>query len=59
MIDRDSERAVAGWVRLGDTVVGRKTEEGRCDQCGRTVEVSKDDGRQLCARCFLEGETAS
>ena len=33
MIDKESERAVISWLRLGDRVVGRKPIEGRCDRC--------------------------
>jgi len=59
VIDRESERAVSEWVRLGDRVVGRKSEEGRCDRCGAEGYVSTEGNRRLCARCHLEGERAS
>jgi len=55
LIDRESERAVTGWIRLADQVVGRKPEEGRCDGCGRMGDVSREGEARLCARCLLEG----
>jgi ribosomal protein S27AE len=59
VIDRESERVVSGWVRLGDRVVGRKTEEGRCDRCGSVGQIAQENGRRLCARCHLEGASSS
>jgi ribosomal protein S27AE len=59
LIDRESERAVTGWIRLADKVVGRKPEEGRCDRCGRVGELSREGDRLLCARCVLEGAGGS
>jgi ribosomal protein S27AE len=59
LIDRDSERAVSGWVRLADEVVGRNPEEGRCDRCGRVGAVSRHGERRFCARCILEGAAGS
>jgi len=55
LIDRESERAVTGWVRLADKVVGRKPEEGRCDGCGRTGDISRERDQRLCAGCVLDG----
>ena len=58
MIDRETERAVAAWVRLGDQTTGRPTADGRssCAHCG-SRDFVLDRGREaLCARCFLESE---
>ena len=58
VIDRDTERAVAAWVRLGDQTTGRPTADGRtsCAHCG-SRDFVLDRGREaLCARCFLESE---
>jgi hypothetical protein len=55
MIDKESERAVTGWLRLGDRVAGRKPIDGRCDRCGGAGYLSLIDRERLCARCHLDG----
>jgi hypothetical protein len=57
MIDKESERAVTGWLRLGDRVAGRKPIDGRCDRCGGTGYLSLVDRERLCAQCLLNGGT--
>jgi len=59
MIDKESERAVTGWLRLGDRVTGRKPLEGRCDRCHETGYLSEVGGERICASCCLEGEAAA
>jgi hypothetical protein len=59
MIDKESERAVSGWLRLGDRITGRKPIDGQCDHCGGTGYLSAIDQERLCARCFLDGEGAA
>lgn len=57
MIDEESERAVAQWVRLGDQVAGRQTvseERTFCVRCGTTYRVLDRGAQALCARCYLE-----
>jgi hypothetical protein len=59
MIDKDSERVVTGWLRLGDRVAGRKPIDGRCDGCGGTGYLSLIDNARLCALCYLDGEAVA
>jgi hypothetical protein len=56
MIDRETERAVAGWVRLGDQLAKRRTsdEGAACARCGSKDLVLAPGGEALCARCYLE-----
>jgi hypothetical protein len=56
MIDKDAERTVTGWLRLGDRFTGRKPVEGRCDRCGETGYLTDVAKQRLCARCYLEGD---
>jgi hypothetical protein len=56
VIDKESERTVTGWLRLGDRLTGRPSVEGRCDGCGRTAYLSEVDKQRLCAGCYLEGK---
>ena len=58
VIDRETERAVAAWVRLGDQTSGRPTPDGRtsCARCGSRDFVLDRGKEALCARCFLESE---
>ena len=63
--DRDAERAVERWIRLGDEVVAGKTGGERddkitrsCAACGTTFNILGSDNRALCARCFLERGTS-
>jgi hypothetical protein len=56
MIDKESERTVSGWLRLGDRLTGRTPVEGRCDGCGGTGYLSEVDKQRLCAGCYLEGK---
>jgi hypothetical protein len=63
--DRDAERAVERWIRLGDEVVTGKTggeRDGKsarpCTGCGSTSNVLASDNHALCARCFLERGTS-
>ncbi|MDP9276524.1 MAG: hypothetical protein M3O99_13140 [Chloroflexota bacterium] len=58
MNDKDAERAVTGWLRLGDRVAGRTPIDGRCDRCAGTGYLSLVENERLCARCYLEGTTA-
>jgi hypothetical protein len=53
MIDLESERAVTGWLRLGDRLTGRKPVQGRCERCGESRYLTEVDMRRLCARCSL------
>lgn len=62
--DRDAERAVERWIRLGDEVVTGKMGGERddrltrsCAACGTTFNILGSDNRALCARCFLERGT--
>ena len=59
MIDRESERAVTTWLRLGDRITGRKPIDGRCDRCGGTGYLSLIRIERLCARCYLDGEAVA
>jgi hypothetical protein len=59
MIDNESERAVSGWLRLGDRVAGRKPIDGRCDHCGGMGYLSLVHNERLCARCYLDGTADS
>jgi hypothetical protein len=54
MIDEEAARVVSAWVKLGDRVTGRKTDEGTCDECGSQGYVTRDGGRRICARCYLD-----
>jgi protein-arginine kinase activator protein McsA len=63
--DRDAERAVERWIRLGDEVVTGKMGGERddkmtrpCAACGTTFNFLGSDNRALCARCFLERGTS-
>jgi protein-arginine kinase activator protein McsA len=63
--DRDAERAVERWIRLGDEVVTGKMGGERddkmlrsCAACGTTFNILGSDDRGLCARCFLERGTS-
>ena len=63
--DRDAERAVERWIRLGDEVVAGKMGGERdermqrsCTACGTTFNILGSDNRALCARCFLERGTS-
>ncbi len=56
MIDKESERTVSGWLRLGDRLTGRASVEGLCDGCGGTGYLSEVDKQRLCAGCYLEGK---
>ena len=58
MIDKDSERTVSVWLRLGDSLTGRTPVEGRCDGCGGTGYLTELEKQRLCARCCLEGKAA-
>lgn len=59
MIDKESERAVNSWLRLGDRLTGRKPIEGRCDRCGETGYLSVIEKERLCAGCYLDGQAAA
>ena len=59
MIDKESERRVSGWLRLGDRLTGRTPVEGRCDRCGGTGYLTEVDKQRLCAVCMLEGQEAA
>jgi hypothetical protein len=59
VIDKESERTVTRWLRLGDRLTGRKQIDGRCDRCGRTGYVSAGEDLRLCAKCYLEGAAAA
>jgi hypothetical protein len=58
VIDNESERAVTGWLRLGDHLIGRKRIEGRCDRYAETGYLSLLDKERLCAKCLLDREAA-
>lgn len=56
MIDEETERAVAGWVKLGDQVAGQpKGTAETCTRCGSRDRVLARGEQPLCARCYLEG----
>jgi len=57
MIDEETERAVAGWVKLGDQVVGSAATNPQaetCARCGSKDRVLGNGEQPLCARCYLE-----
>ena len=57
VIDEESERAVARWVRLGDQVAGSAPaieERPFCGRCGTKIRVLDGSEQALCARCYLE-----
>lgn len=56
MIDEETERAVAGWVWLGDQLTGRDraSDATSCSSCGSTFRVLGHGRNALCARCYLE-----
>ncbi len=56
MIDPETERAVAGWMRLSDDVTGERTadERARCERCDSTYLVLRGGEHPLCAHCYLE-----
>jgi protein-arginine kinase activator protein McsA len=64
--DREAERAVERWIRLGDEVVtgkmgGERADDKRtrsCAACGTAFNILGRDNRALCARCFLERGTS-
>ena len=63
--DREAERAVERWIRLGDEVVSGKMGGERmdastraCAACGTSFSILGGDNRALCARCFLERGTS-
>jgi len=58
MIDKESERAVTSWLRLGDRIAGRKSLEGLCDRCGISGYLSVIKDERLCAACGLAGESS-
>jgi hypothetical protein len=59
VIDKESKRAVTGWLRLGDRVAGRQPVEGRCDRCEEMGYLSQIGSERLCASCLLDGEAAA
>jgi hypothetical protein len=59
MIDKESERTVTSWLRLGDRLTGRKAIEGRCDRCRETGYLSEIGNQRLCAKCGLETKVGS
>ena len=59
MIDKESERAVVAWLRLGDRVAGRKPIDGQCDRCGGTGYLSLVESERLCAPCYLDREAVA
>ena len=61
MIDRESERAVRRWVRLGDEVTGRPApdDHAECENCGSTEQVLDRDEHPVCAHCYLEYGSAA
>jgi ribosomal protein L37E len=59
MIDKESERTLSGWLRLGDRLTGRKAVEGRCDRCGETRYLAEGDRERICAACYLAGEAVT
>jgi hypothetical protein len=59
MIDKESARAVVGWLRLADRVAGVKAVEGRCDRCAGVGYLGHAGEERLCAACYLDGEAAA
>jgi hypothetical protein len=59
MIDKESERAVIRWLRLGDRVAGRRSIDGQCERCGRMGYLRFVESQRLCAGCFLGEAVAS
>jgi hypothetical protein len=59
MIDKESARTVAGWLRLADRVAGVKPVEGQCDRCGGMGYLSDAGKQRLCAACYLDGEAVA
>jgi len=59
MIDKESEKKVTSWLRLGDRLTGRKAIEGRCDRCGGIGYLTLVGNERLCAACGLVGEAAA
>jgi len=61
VIDRESERAVSRWVRLGDEIAGRRTRDkaAACEICGTTELVLDRDEHAVCAHCYLERGSAT
>jgi formylmethanofuran dehydrogenase subunit E len=59
MIDKESEKAIIGWLRLGDRLTGRKAVEGRCDRCGETRYLAEVEIEPICAACYLDGEAVA
>ncbi|TMF75075.1 MAG: hypothetical protein E6I18_11965 [Chloroflexi bacterium] len=59
MIDKECERAVNTWLRLGDRVTGRKPVEGRCDRCSGIGYLSEIGDERVCASCYLDGAAAA
>jgi len=59
MIDQESKRAVISWLRLGDSVAGRKPVDGPCDRCREMGYLSQAGNERLCASCYLDGEAAA
>ena len=59
MIDKESERTVTGWLRLGDRLTGRTPVEGHCDRCDGTAYLTDAGKERLCTRYCLEGEAAA
>jgi hypothetical protein len=58
VIDDESARAIATWLRLGDRFAGRKSIEGKCDRCGATANLNQAGRLRLCAKCYIESEAA-
>lgn len=58
MIDREAERSVARWVRLGERVADHIREDapGTCRRCGTRVDVLEPGADAVCARCYLESD---
>lgn len=56
VIDEETERAVAGWVRLGDRMAGQRAtdDRARCARCGSGHRVLGYGSHALCAHCYLE-----
>jgi hypothetical protein len=59
LIDKESARAVVGWLRLADRLAGVKPVEGRCDDCGGVGYLGQTGERRVCAACYLDGERAA
>jgi hypothetical protein len=58
VIDKESEKTVSRWLRLGDRVIGRKPVEGPCDRCGEAGYLTEVDEERFCPGCYL-GEGAA